>query len=142
MFGNSSPKQVKRAKRSSGTRVTISRKSVRSSKVGALKKINSTLTNAADWMVLAALSAACSTAPTLTPVRMTIYSMAYNIYTNSMYSRPPHTFELFSCVFPSRQIVFSDLIYTLGDVMCLRTRTIAFIHASPETLQVISICFN
>ena len=93
----------------------------------------------ADWMVFAALSAACSSGATLTSVRMTIYSMARNIYT-SMYIRPLHTFEVFSCVFPPRQNAFKDLIYTLK-VICLLTRKIAFIRASPEALQVISIFF-
>jgi hypothetical protein len=63
-------------------------------KRGALKKINPTLNNVAEWMVLAALSAARSTGATLTSVRMTIYSMAYNIYTNSMHIKPPHLFEV------------------------------------------------
>ena len=60
----------------------------------ALKTINPTLNNVAQWMVLAALSAACSTGATLTSVRMTIYSMAYSMYNNSRYIRPPHICEV------------------------------------------------
>ena len=60
----------------------------------ALKTINPTLNNVAEWMVLAALSAACSTGATLTSVRMTIYWMAYHMYENSMYIRPPRICEV------------------------------------------------
>jgi len=63
-------------------------------KWGAFKKINPTLNNVAEWMVLAALSAACSAGATRTSVRMAIYSMAYNTYYNSMYIKSPHLFEV------------------------------------------------
>ena len=63
-------------------------------KWGALKTINPTLNNVAQWTVLAALSAACSTGATLASVRMTIYSMACGIYSNMMYIRPPHICEV------------------------------------------------
>ena len=62
-------------------------------KWGALKTIP-TLKNVVHWMVLATLSAACSTGATLTSVRMTIYWMAYHMYENSMYIRPPRICEV------------------------------------------------
>ena len=50
------------------------------SSVSALHTSNPTLSNSAGWMVLAALSAACSTGANLTSVSMTICSMAYHIF--------------------------------------------------------------